>query len=363
MTNDAIVSSKELLDILKITAPGTNLREGLDNVLRAKTGGLIVLSDSEEVMNLLAGGFQLDCVYSPAHLYELAKMDGAIILNKDATRIICANAHLNPDQDIPSEETGIRHRTAEKTARQTNELVIAISQRRNVITLYKGDLKYFLKDSSVILSKANQAVQTLEKYKNVLDSVLISLGVMEYDGSVTIADVAKVLQRAEMLVRVEDELTKYICELGSEGRLIKMQVEELVSNVANEELRTIMDYQNWGEDKDAKEIRTRLHNMSSETLLNLDRIAQEMGFEGVSDKGGESAFLTTRGYRLLGKVPRLPAQVINNLVKHFGNFNAIVQASIEELDDVEGIGAIRAKNIRDGLRRLREQLYSDTHWQ
>ena len=136
-----------------------------------------------------------------------------------------------------------------------------------------------------------------------------------------------------------------------------------MANVANEELRTIMDYQNWGEDKDAKEIRSRLHSLSSETLLNLDRIAQEMGFEGVSDKGGESAFLTTRGYRLLAKVPRLPSQVINNLVKRFGNFNAIVQASIEELDDVEGIGAIRAKNIRDGLRRLREQLYSDTHWQ
>ena len=288
MTNDAVVSSKELLDILKITAPGTNLREGLDNVLRAKTGGLIVLSDSEEVMNLLAGGFQLDCTYSPAHLYELAKMDGAIILNKDATRIICANAHLNPDQDIPSEETGIRHRTAEKTARQTNELVIAISQRRNVITLYKGDLKYFLKDSSVILSKANQAVQTLEKYKNVLDTVLISLGVMEYDGSVTIADVAKVLQRAEMLVRVEEELTKYICELGSEGRLIKMQVEELVSNVANEELRTIMDYQNWGEDKDAKEI---------DIVLEHDGILNPLEIKKTANPGSE----LTKVFSLLDK--------------------------------------------------------------
>lgn len=362
MANEVELNNKELLEILKITAPGTNLREGLDNVLRAKTGGLIVLSDSEEIMNLVAGGFQLDCAYSPAHLYELAKMDGAIVLSRDASRIICANAHLNPDQDIVSEETGIRHRTAEKTAKQTNELVIAISQRRNVITLYKGDLKYFLKDSSVILSKANQAVQTLEKYKTVLDSVLTSLGVMEYDGSVTVADVAKVLQRTEMLVRVEDELTKYIYELGSEGRLIKMQVEELVSNVANEELRTIMDYQNWGAEKDAKDIRNRLRNLSSEALLNLDRIAQEMGFEGISDKN-EASFLTARGYRLLSKVPRLPSQVINNLVKHFGNFNAIVQASIEELDDVEGIGAVRAKNIRDGLRRLREQLYSDTHWQ
>ncbi len=355
-------NSRELLDILKITAPGTALREGLDNVLKAKTGGLIVLCDNDKIMSLVAGGFHLDCEYSPAHLYELAKMDGAIIMNKEGNRIIYANAHLNPDQDIPSEETGIRHRTAQKVARQTNELVIAISQRRNIITLYKGDIKYFSKDMAVLLSKANQAVQTLEKYKNVLDEVLNNLSVLEFDGIVTLVDVAKVLQRAEMFVRVEEELTKYICELGTEGRLVKMQVEELISNVANEELRTIKDYQNWGEDKEPKDIQKRLRSFNSENLLDLERIVQELGYSSLSTNN-EATFLVTKGYRLLNKVPRLPGQVINNLVKHFSNFSNILQASIEELDDVEGIGAVRAKNIRDNLRRLREQSYSETHWQ
>lgn len=355
-------NSRELLEILKITAPGTSLREGLDNVLKAKTGGLIVLCDNEKIMSLVAGGFRLDCDYSAAHLYELAKMDGAIVMNKEGSKIIYANAHLNPDQDVPSEETGIRHRTAQRVARQTNELVIAISQRRNIITLYKGDIKYFIKDTSVLLSKANQAVQTLEKYKNVLDAVLINLSVLEFDGIVTLVDVVKVLQRAEMFVRVEEELTKYICELGTEGRLIKMQVEELISNVANEELRTIKDYQEWGEEKDPKDIQKRLRNFNAENLLDLDRIAQELGYSGLS-VNNETAFLVTKGYRLLNKVPRLPGQVINNLIKHFGDFSNILQASIEELDDVEGIGAVRAKNIRDGLRRLKEQTYSETHWQ
>ena len=236
----------ELINLLKKTAPGTPLREGLDNVLRAKTGGLIVLTDDAAINDLVTGGFVIDCPYSPASLYELAKMDGAIILNKDATKILRANAHLNPDPSVPSFETGIRHRTAEKVARQLDVLVVCISQRRNVITLFKGDIKYYVKESNVLVGMANQAVQTLDKYKTVLDKALNNLSVLEYDGMVSITDVAKVLQRAEMFARVEEELSKYISELGSEGRLIQMQVEELIANVDRDEERTVMDYENWG---------------------------------------------------------------------------------------------------------------------
>ena len=225
----------ELISLLKKTAPGTPLREGLDNVLRAKTGGLIVLTDDPAINDMVTGGFIIDCPYSPASLYELAKMDGAIILNKDATRILRANAHLNPDPSVPSYETGIRHRTAEKVARQMDTLVVCISQRRNVITLFKGDIKYYVKESNVLVGMANQAVQTLDKYKTVLDKALNSLSVLEYDGMVSITDVAKVLQRAEMFARVEEELSKYISELGTEGRLIQMQVEELIAKVARDE--------------------------------------------------------------------------------------------------------------------------------
>lgn len=286
----------ELINLLKKTAPGTPLREGLDNVLRAKTGGLIVLTDDPSINDLVTGGFVIDCPYSPASLYELAKMDGAIILNKDATKILRANAHLNPDPSVPSFETGIRHRTAEKVARQLDVLVVCISQRRNVITLFKGDIKYYVKESNVLVGMANQAVQTLDKYKTVLDKALNNLSVLEYDGMVSITDVAKVLQRAEMFARVEEELSKYISELGSEGRLIQMQVEELIANVDRDEERTVMDYENWGGQKSVDEILKRLRNLKAEDLLHLDIFARELGYEIGKD---QDSILITRGYRLL----------------------------------------------------------------
>ena len=352
-------TTKELITILNKTAPGTALREGMDNVLRAKTGGMIVLTDNPKINDIVTGGFAIDSVYTPASLYELAKMDGAIILNRDATRILRANAHLNPDPSIPSNETGIRHRTSEKVARQMDDLVVCISQRRNVITLFKGDIKYYLKDSSVLLASANQAVQTLEKYKIALDKAVNNLSVLEYEGMVALNDVSKALQRAEMFARIEEELNKYVSELGTEGRLIQMQVDELSTGVARDEERIIMDYENWGGQKTAKDIMERLRNVKSEDLLSLDVFARELGYEVGRD---QDAILPTKGYRLLNKIPRLPFSVVQNLVNFFGNFNAIQQATVEELDDVEGIGESRARTIRDGLRRMRDQIYSEFHW-
>src|SRR5690554_914458 len=156
--------SEGIYQVLKLVAPGTALREGLENVLRAKTGALIVLGETPEMLAILDGGFRMDSEFSPANLYELAKMDGAIILSRDARKILHVNTMLLPDATIPSTETGIRHRTAERVAKSTGLLTISISQRRNIITLYKGNVKYPLKDISVILSKANQALQTLDKY-------------------------------------------------------------------------------------------------------------------------------------------------------------------------------------------------------
>ena len=349
----------ELINLLKKTAPGTPLREGLDNVLRAKTGGLIVLTDDPAINDMVTGGFVIDSPYSPASLYELAKMDGAIILNKDETRILRANSHLNPDPSVPSSETGIRHRTAEKVARQMDVLVVCISQRRNVITLFKGDIKYYVKESNVLVGLANQAVQTLDKYKTVLDKALNSLSVLEYDGMVSITDVAKVLQRAEMFSRVEEELSKYISELGTEGRLIQMQVEELIANVARDEERTIMDYENWGGQKNVKDILARLRSLKAEELLHLEIFARELGYEIGKE---QDSILVTRGYRLLSRIPRLPFGVIQNMVHYFGSFTKIQQASVEELDEVEGIGETRAKTIKDGLKRMRDQIYSEFHW-
>ena len=338
---------------LQLIAPGTQLRVGLENILKAKTGGLIVVSDSPEVIQLVSGGFRIDCEFSPASLYELAKMDGAIIMNRDATRILIANAQLVPDSNIPSSETGIRHRTAQRVARQTGELVIAISQRRSIVTLYKGNQSYVLRDIGAILVKANQALQTLEKYRAVLDKDLIRLGGAEFEDVVLVSEVARVIQRCLMVLKVGQEIERYIIELGSEGRLVKMQLDELIANVEEEAISIIRDYSRFP-DKNPKEIFYNLFKNFEEEVSDALSIAKNMGF-------GTSASVldmqvSPRGYRILQKLPRIPSQIIENLVVTFGDFPRILQASIEELDDVEGIGEVRARSIKNGLKRMQEQL-------
>ncbi|HEY8347984.1 MAG TPA: DNA integrity scanning diadenylate cyclase DisA [Symbiobacteriaceae bacterium] len=342
---------------LRIVAPGTPLREGLESILRARTGALIVVGDSPEVMTLVDGGFRLDSEFQPASLYELAKMDGAVVLTPDCRRILRANAMLMPDPSIPTVETGIRHRTAERFARQTGALVIAISQRRNIISLYKGNMRYVLRDISVILTKANQALQTLEKYKSVLSQALTNLSALELEDLATVADVVRVVQRTEMVRRIVCEIERYIYELGTEGRLVSMQLEELVANVAEEGNLVLRDYMSGEGNKTVGQIREQLAGCPSEDLLDLVTIARILGM-GSAPSVLDSP-VSPRGYRLLRKIPRLPMQVIENLVAHFGSLPRIMKASLEELDEVDGIGEVRARAIQEGLRRLREQILLD----
>lgn len=345
---------KELMDVLKIMAPGTNLREGLENILRAKTGGLIVLSDSDQVLGLVDGGFIIDSEYSPSYVYELAKMDGAIVISSDLKRIIRANAQLIPNHEIPTMETGTRHRTADRIAKQTGAVVIAISQRRNIISLYKGNVKYILRDSSIILGRANQALQTLEKYVAVLDRIINNLNVLEFQDIVTLFDVMTAIQRIEMVMRIVGEIERYIYELGNEGRLISMQLNELVKFVEQDEIWLIRDYCETY--YDYMEIYKQIQTLSSGDLLKLDSISKTLGYGGVPLV---DTLISPRGYRMLNKVPRVPNGVIDNLVKHFKELKGIIEANYEELDSVEGIGEARAKVIKNGLKRLREQVMID----
>lgn len=345
---------KELMLILKIMAPGTALREGLQNILRAKTGGLIVLSDSEDVLELVDGGFHINSDYSSSYIYELAKMDGAIIVSSDLRKILVANAQLIPDSSIPTFETGTRHRTAHRIARQTGAIVVAISQRRNVITVYKGSIKYILRDSSTILARANQAIQTLEKYVSVLDRVVSNLNLLEFQDLATLFDVVTAIQRTEMVMRIVSEIEMYICELGNEGRLISMQLNELISNVEEDGILLIRDYCEI--DIDYNEVYSEIQNMSSEELLDLDAVSKLLGYVGVPLV---DTLISPRGYRMLNKIPRLPGNVIENLVGNFKELKSIIEATYEQLDNVEGIGEARAKAIKNGLRRLREQFILD----
>ncbi len=346
---------KELKSMLKLLAPGTQLREGLRNILRAKTGGLVVLGNSEQIMKIVDGGFAINSEYSSSYIYELAKMDGAIILSSDLKRILYANTQLIPDSSIPTFETGTRHRTADRVAKQTGAIVIAISQRRNVITVYKGYIKYVLQDSSVMLGRANQALQTLEKYVSVLDGVVNNLNILEFQDIVTLFDVMTAIQRTEMVMRIVSEIERYICELGNEGRLISMQLNELVRSVERDGIFMIRDYCQSGMDYD--EIYKQLQEISSSELFNLDSISKSLGYAGAPLV---DTLISPRGYRMLNKIPRIPTNVIENLVKNFKELKGVMEASYEQLDKVEGIGEARARAIKNGLRRLREQIMIDS---
>ncbi|GAE89811.1 DNA integrity scanning diadenylate cyclase DisA [Acetivibrio straminisolvens] len=338
-------------------APGTSLREGLDNILLARTGALIVIGDSEKVLSLVEGGFYINKDYTPAHIYELAKMDGAIVLSKDLKKILYANALLVPDTSIPTGETGTRHKTADRVAKQTGEVVVSISQRRNIITIYMGARKYILRETPVILAEANQALQTLEKYKAVLVEAINNLSVLEIEDIVTLDDVAFVLQRTEMLMRVAAEIERYISELGYEGRLISLQLDELLSNVDTDELFIIEDYA-VRTDLRSDEILERLRQLSYDELMNLVNICNILGYRPNAD--AFEMVINPKGYRLLSRIPRVPVSIIRNLVEKFSNLQGILNASIEELDDVEGIGEVRARIVWDGLRRVQEQVFLDS---
>lgn len=350
--------SAELMQILKMIAPGTELREGLDNVLKARTGGLIVIGDSENVLKLVDGGFKIEQDYTPARLYELAKMDGAIVLSKDGKKILYANTQLTPDASISTAQTGTRHRTAERVAKQTNELVVCISQRRNVITLFKGNISYLIKDTSQVLTKANQALQTFEKYKATSDEVLATLNELEFENIVTLESVIKAIQRAELAMRVAVEVEGYITELGDEGRLLELQLKELSENIEKEEKLIIKDYILEG--KNIDEVYARIIELSREEVSDSRIIAKLFGYD--SDIALEDTDVYPKGYRLLNKIPKMPSTIIENMVTAFGNFKDMIRASIEELDDVEGIGEIRAKNIKRGLTRMQEQFLYDSRF-
>ncbi|MBU3188631.1 DNA integrity scanning diadenylate cyclase DisA [Clostridium bowmanii] len=346
--------SKELMSILKTMAPGTSLREGLENILRAKTGGLIVLGDGREILDIVDGGFGINAEYSPAYIYELAKMDGAIVISSDLKKILYANTQLMPSPTIPTFETGTRHRTAQRIAKQTGSVVVAISQRRTIITVYKDDIKYVLRDSSVILAKANQAVQTLEKYVSVLERVVSNLNLLEFQDLATLFDVISAIQRTEMVMRIVGEIERYICELGNEGRLISMQLNELIRSVEEDGILLMRDYCQSG--MNYTEMYRQIENLSSEELMDLDFISKIIGYVGVPLV---DTLISPRGYRMLNKIPRIPVNVIENLVKNFRELKGTMEASYEQLDSVEGIGEARAKAIKNGLRRLKEKFMLD----
>ncbi|MBN2822940.1 MAG: DNA integrity scanning diadenylate cyclase DisA [Coriobacteriia bacterium] len=341
-----------MLSALGTVAPGTPLREGLDYIISARTGALIVIGDMGVVDPLCNGGFRIDTPFSPQRLFELAKMDGAIVLDRESSGILKANVHLVPDASLPTSETGMRHRTAERVSKQTGAFVISVSQRREVVSLYLGGNRLILEDIEVVLAKADQALQTLQRYRARLDEVAGHLTVLEFEDVVTVGDVATVIQRSEMVQRVAREVGRYIIELGTEGRLVRMQSEELLASVEDDYVMLIRDYAHSGGSRKVASIRAKIAAMSPEQLLDDAAVASALGYPVSSDIA--ESHVQASGYRLLHRIPMLPGTVINRVVERFVNLPALLQATEKDLDAVDGVGLRRARAIIDGLRRMRE---------
>jgi diadenylate cyclase len=349
--------SDALLEALAVVAPGKPLREGLDRILQSKMGALIVVGDGPEVLNICSGGFLLDAAFSPQRLSELAKMDGAIILAPDASRIARANVHLVPNPNVPTSETGTRHRTAERVARSIDVPVISVSEDLGIIAAYVGDQKHPLENIPRLLNRSNQALQTLERYRTRLEEVSANLSALEIEDFVSMRDVALLLQRTEMVMRIADEIEEHVVELGSDGRLVRLQLEEVLGGSADERRLVVRDYLHDDKAEALAAAMAELSALDTEELVDLKVVAEVLRLpEGSEDL---DLSLEPRGYRLLSRIPRLPDAVVDRIVGHFGNLSKITRATIDDLDDVEGVGETRARAVKEGLVRLAESSLLD----
>jgi len=349
-------SEQALKDALTLIAPGTRLREGMSAILQSGNGALLCFGEPKKMAEVAEGGVKVDVAMTPQVLYELCKMDGAIMLNADGSRIIYANRFLKPDTSIRSDETGTRHRAAERMAKQLDCIVVAISERRSTVTIYVKDRKHILDTIATSLNKASQALQTLEKYMSTLEQSLEELSAREFQDMVTIFDVCKAVQRCEMVKRIMSEIEPYLLELGTEGRLIELQMNELTQPVEEAEL-VIRDYYREKSKVKWEDVRQRIHDIGQAELLDLNNICQALGY-GANMRNVDT-YLSARGYRVLTQTHRLTPQVIENLVERFGSLQTIVRAQKDELTEVDGIGEVLAERIRTSLNLLRSQLALD----
>jgi diadenylate cyclase len=348
-----------LIEALQMIAPGTLLRQAIDNIVRARTGALVVFADERKIAPMISGGIDIDVALKPMILYELAKMDGAILLDRTGSHIIHANVQLMPDASIDSQETGTRHRTAERVAKQLGVLAISISAARDVVTIYVGGIRYIMDPIRVILSKADQALLTLERFKNRLNQVAATLSRLEFQDAVALSDVTSVLQRIEMVLGLSHLVERYIIELGTEGRLVQLQLEELLLNVREERAAVLADYVVDPSPTRLEEARGALIALPAEQLISMASIGAILGYP--SEAAALDGRVHPRGYRLLRRVPRLGGDVIAALVDKFGSLQGIVEAAAEELASVPSIDVSRAREIKYGLIRLRELDYTERY--
>ena len=344
-------------DALARVSPGTPLRDGIDRVVRAKAGALLVLSDGADVLSICSGGFLVDAPYSPQRLSELAKMDGAIIISTDGGRIARANVHLVPDPTVPTSETGTRHRTAERVARSLGVPVVSASEEMGVINVYAGGGKRLLQEVGHLLDRANQALQTLERYKARLDDAIANLTAVEIEDVASLRDVVAVVQRGEMVHRIADEIETMIIELGVDARLLRLQLDELYGEIDDELDLVVADYLPPG--RTVADTLAEMSRLSDDDVLNLKIAATTLHLDGdTQDLTREAA---PKGLRLLHRVNRLPQDMATSIADHFGGLSKLQRATVADLMAVDGVDEATARSIRETLSRVTESTILDQY--
>jgi diadenylate cyclase len=374
-----------MADALALVAPGQPLRDGIERVLQAKRGLLLVVGDGPEVLSICTGGFLLDAEFSPQRLSELAKMDGAIILSSDADRIARANVHLMPNASIPTIETGTRHRTAERVARSVDVPVVSVSAAMGLVTVYRRDARHVMQDERRLHERVRQALQTTRRFRQRFDTAVSALSALEIADTVTVRDVAAVLQPAELLCRIVDEVKADLVELGEDGRLLRLQIEEVLDGIDPVRQLVIRDYLRRGDDagrpargdgradasadgrreprhiarEDTFDALATLARLSTDELLDPRRVSAVLGLG--SARSDPDAPLEPRGYRLLHRLPRFPDALADRIAERFDGLPRIMRASVGDLEEVDGVGEARARSVKEGLTRLAEASILDRY--
>ncbi len=377
-----------MADALALVAPGQPLRDGIERILQADRGLLLVVGDGPDVLSICTGGFLLDAEFSPQRLSELAKMDGAVILSPDAGRIARANVHLMPNAAIPTIETGTRHRTAERVARSIDVPVVSVSAAMGLVTVYRRDSRHVLQDERRLHERVRQALQTTRRFRQRFDTALASLSALEIADTVTVRDVALVLQPAGLLDRIADDVKVDLVELGEDGRLLRLQLEEVLDGIEPVRRLVVRDYLHGADDRrpgrdgnrpsghgqarhgaaghdgprgvsngESDDAIVTLTALSTDDLLDVRRVSAVLGL-GQSDP---DAPVEPRGYRLLHRLPRFPEVLVDRIVEHFGGLQAIMRTSVGDLEEVEGVGEARARSLKEGLARLAEASILDRY--
>ena len=339
----SVEEEKDFLDVLKIFSPGTALRTALDDILRARMGALIVV-DKEGLSGIVEGGFRVNCRFSAQKLVELAKMDGAIVLSNDLKKILYANTLLTPSAKLSTRETGTRHKAAERAAKQFGTIVIAVSERKNKITIYFKDEGYFLERTSELLRRAAETLQILEKQKEIFNDLISHLNVLEMTNLTTTIDVCNVLQTMENVRRISENVKRYLIELGKEGTIVSMRLKELTKNLGREREFLLKDYFGPKHSK-ADEL---LKNINFDFLLETSNIARIL-FGETHDKP-----ISPRGLRILSKTSLLEKD-IKMMLDTFGSLDKMFDTDRETLSGMFKNEKLIDSIMRD-LKNLKEKI-------